>query len=221
MRAHPLIMLAAVAICAVAGAVATGTLSSAQEGVAVELFEGAAGTGKGLAEHPSIAARLSKKLHAIIENEKPLVGPVEVPGTTPAASALDAHEEATVAAAVLSPAVVDGMISDLRTQPIISADQAEKVIAKWIVDSAQQAASKPNSGVTFEALSGDLTVDASVNVIPGFKIKGGKINIYKFAREVVKYCGIADVALLLQTRELQEVCLENLFKGAETAWKKS
>jgi hypothetical protein len=82
------------------------------------------------------------------------------------------------------------------------------VVAKWVSDAAQKAASEPNSGVTFELLSGKLTVDASTTVA-GVKITGGEVNLYQLAKDAAVGCVLTDVAIaaLMQA----EVCLRTLF----------
>jgi hypothetical protein len=71
------------------------------------------------------------------------------------------------------------MLSQLASAgPMLTRDQAEIIIQSEIAKIVQTAANTPNSGITFEVLSGKLTIESSVT-IGGVKIAGGDLNVYK------------------------------------------
>jgi hypothetical protein len=184
MRAHALLVLAGIAAVALTGVGAFTTSVPTHAGAAVRLLEKAAKAGKHL---PKVAPR-----------------------TALAAKALaDAAPAAKVAASVVGVATVEGMVRELGLlSPIVSSAQAEKIVGKWILDAAQEAASKPNSGVTVGLLDGTLRVDGS-RTVAGVTITGGEINVYELGQKIVVGCGLTDVAahLLLQAQG----CIMTLF----------
>jgi hypothetical protein len=60
----------------------------------------------------------------------------------------------------------------------VSIKQADEIIKSDLVTAISDAKDKPNSGITFEVLSGKLKVDSKFSM-GGVNISGGEINVYK------------------------------------------
>jgi hypothetical protein len=182
-------MFAGMAAFVVAGLWATTASSPANAGAAI--IRGATKAAKGLEKIPKTLPQAAPKI------------------SNSAKALAEAAPEAKVAAAVVGVAIVEKIISELRLLgPSIRPVQAEKVVRKWLFEAAQKAANEPNSSVTFEYLSGKLTVNKSTTVA-GITVTGGETNLYSLAKKVVTGCLLADVQSLA-TQSLE--CLLALFE---------
>jgi hypothetical protein len=81
-------------------------------------------------------------------------------------------------------------IKDNLASPITE-ESLERIVKEQLTKVINNAAKEPNSGLTFEALTGNLKVDSSLNT-PAGKVTTGQINIYKLAAY------IAGIAYLCQ-----------------------
>jgi len=121
------------------------------------------------------------RAHKMIEQLRALQTPpiAEVPHTRPAPLIPIGTEAAFKKAALL---ISFGL---LERGQALTAEQAEQIIRKRLVEAAQEAQQEPGSGVTFELLSGDLTVDKSIQW-GGIKLTGGKVNLYELAKKLAE-----------------------------------
>lgn len=80
---------------------------------------------------------------------------------------------------VLFAQVQQNIIAQLEQSPTaLSKDQLENIIKAEFQKELQQANQKPDSGVTFEVLTGSLKIEASTT-IARVKVSAGEVNIYK------------------------------------------
>ena len=133
-------------------------------------------------------------------------------------------EDAKLHEAIREAKPTDGYVSeedikelseDLVDKKIQSLPDAESEVSDWLLDALRKAAKERNSPVTIELLSGDITVDATMDV-GKVKITGGKFNLYKLAKNVVIACGLMDVALATKQSTSEkhppsDICLKKIF----------
>jgi hypothetical protein len=88
----------------------------------------------------------------------------------------------------------------------------EKVLRSDLADTIAKAASRPNSGITFEALTGKLTIDSS-KYVGGIKITAGEVNVYKVS--VMLAGGVAACSMFTKKKSFSN-CIKAAFAKVET-----
>jgi hypothetical protein len=81
-----------------------------------------------------------------------------------AANAIDQNNPNVREAVSLMSKSEPRVLSDLKSSGPMTAHEVEKIVVEEITKDVQAAAKKPESGITFEVLSGKLTIENYVNV---------------------------------------------------------